>query len=70
MKTRNLDIYHCLSCGTIRHCEPETESPQCCGKPMIRAAAETVVSDECAADRGASPEHPERGAPPGPTKPR
>jgi hypothetical protein len=44
MKTRNLIIYHCLSCGAVMHCEPDQEMPQCCGRPMVKAAAETIAS--------------------------
>jgi hypothetical protein len=46
MKTHNLVIYHCLHCGAVMHCEPEQGPPACCGKPMIKAAAETVVESE------------------------
>jgi len=42
MTTHNLIIYHCLACGAVMHCEPERDIPQCCGRPMIKAAAETV----------------------------
>ena len=44
MKTHNLIIYHCLGCGAVLHCEPELEIPQCCGRQMIKAAAETVIN--------------------------
>jgi hypothetical protein len=46
MKTHNLMIFHCLSCGAILHREPEQEVPLCCGKPMIKAAGETVANGE------------------------
>ncbi|MGQ0635984.1 MAG: hypothetical protein ACT4QC_15340 [Planctomycetaceae bacterium] len=46
MKTHNLIIYHCLSCGAVIHCDPEQDAPQCCGRPMIKAAAETVCNGE------------------------
>ena len=42
MKTHNRLIYHCQSCGRVRHEEPGAPSPSCCGKPMAQAAAETV----------------------------
>ncbi len=42
MTTRNAVIYHCLSCGSVVHAEPEAERPQCCGHAMVKAAAETV----------------------------
>jgi hypothetical protein len=43
MKTRNLAIYHCLSCGAVMHCEPEEDVPVCCQKSMVKAGAETVA---------------------------
>lgn len=46
MKTHNLAIYHCLACGAIMHCELERETPQCCGNPMVKSAAETVVESD------------------------
>jgi hypothetical protein len=47
MKTHNAVIFHCLICGNVVHQEPEAPTPRCCGKPMTRAAWETVKeSDE------------------------
>jgi hypothetical protein len=46
MKTHNVIIYHCLSCGHLVYREPELELPWCCGKKMIQSAAETVFGDE------------------------
>lgn len=46
MKTHNLVIHHCLACGAIMHSEPDQETPQCCGRPMVKAAAETVGTGE------------------------
>ena len=42
MKTHNVVIYHCLCCGTVMHREPDQEAPQCCGRQMVKAAAETI----------------------------
>ncbi len=53
MKTHNAIIYHCLHCGNVVHREPDLDQPSCCGKKMVKAAAETIVGDE---DEGA--EHP------------
>ena len=46
MTTRNAVIYHCLSCGSVVHAEPEVEVPQCCGHAMVKAAAETIREGE------------------------
>jgi hypothetical protein len=45
MTTHNLIIYHCLRCGAVMHCETGEDAPECCGKPMTKAAAETIVND-------------------------
>ena len=42
MKTHNAIIYHCLSCGSVVHAEPDAPQPRCCGHDMVKAAAETV----------------------------
>jgi len=42
MTIRNAIIYHCLSCGSVVHAEPETQPPRCCGHEMVNAAAETI----------------------------
>lgn len=55
MKTHNLNIYHCLACGAVMHCEPGEGVPECCGRPMIMAAAETVSGGERDDSPGASP---------------
>jgi hypothetical protein len=47
MKTHNRILFHCLCCGNVVHAEPQELIPECCGKPMVKAAAETV----CEADR-------------------
>lgn len=49
MKTRNLIIYHCLTCGSVIHREPDRESPECCGHSMVKAATRTVPIEEVAA---------------------
>lgn len=46
MKTHNAIIYHCLFCGGVVHAELEPEPPCCCGRAMVKAAAETI----CEAD--------------------
>ena len=46
MKTHNLVIYHCLACGAVMHNEPDQDVPQCCERPMIKAATETVGNAE------------------------
>lgn len=50
MKTQNVSIYHCISCGRIEHVESEAEPPQCCGQMMAKACAETVRAGDDAAD--------------------
>ena len=42
MKAHNAIIYHCLTCGSVVHADPEAESPHCCGHEMVKAAAETI----------------------------
>lgn len=54
MKTHNLNIYHCLSCGGVVHAEPDVEPPQCCGHQMVKAAAETVSDAGVAEQPGGS----------------
>ncbi len=68
MKTHNAIIYHCLCCGKVVHREPELEQPTCCGKKMVKAAAETLYGDEEAVTQPAwaTPE----AIPPTPPKPR
>ena len=46
MKTHNVIIYHCLTCGSVVHAEPEAETPQCCGHSMVNAAAQTVIDSD------------------------
>lgn len=48
MKTFNLIIYHCLTCGSVKHCEPDRDVPECCGHSMVKAAARTVPVEETA----------------------
>ena len=55
MKAHNAIIYHCLSCGTIVHRDPGVEAPSCCGKTMVKAAAETIVDNEGEESTGANP---------------
>jgi len=63
MKTHNAIIYHCLACGKIVHRDPGLEAPSCCGKAMVKAAAETIVENE---DESAQPPDGALGAPPAP----
>jgi DNA-directed RNA polymerase subunit RPC12/RpoP len=56
MKTHNAIIYHCLSCGKIEHRDQGQEAPSCCGKLMVKAAAETVVDNEGEESKGANPQ--------------
>ena len=46
MTTHNRILFHCLCCGRVVHAEPEDRAPNCCGKRMTNAAAETVVEGE------------------------
>jgi hypothetical protein len=46
MKTHNRILYHCLCCGRVVHAEPGATIPNCCGKRMTNAAAESVVEAE------------------------
>ena len=55
MKTHNAIIYHCLNCGNIVHRDPGLEAPSCCGKTMVKAAAETVVDNEGEESKRANP---------------
>ena len=52
MQTHNRIIYHCLCCGRLVHAEPETPVPNCCERPMVNAAAETVSDDDSLAECG------------------
>lgn len=42
MKTHNRILFHCLCCGRVVHAESQEAAPNCCGKRMTNAAAETV----------------------------
>ena len=68
MKTHNAIIYHCLGCGNVVHRDPELEAPSCCGKTMVKAAAETIIENEA---EGMKRAEQQPGAPPAPgqTKP-
>jgi len=72
MKTHNAIIYHCLSCGNIVHRDPGVEAPSCCGKTMVKAAAETVVDNEGDESQGVNklPGTPSSSAPTNRPKPR
>ena len=50
METRNVSIYHCITCGHIMHVELETEPPQCCGHAMARATEDTLHEGELAGE--------------------
>lgn len=54
MKTHNAIIYHCLSCGSVLHAEPNVEPPQCCGHAMVKAAAETICEADVPEQPGGS----------------
>ncbi|MGE5191482.1 MAG: hypothetical protein ACM3U2_03200 [Deltaproteobacteria bacterium] len=68
MTTRNVVIYHCLSCGSVVHAEPEAEPPQCCGHEMVKAAAETIREGQEAEE--AAPGHCETAPPIGKGRPK
>jgi hypothetical protein len=71
MKTHNLVIYHCLACGAVMHCEPDQDVPECCGRSMIKAAAETVGNDEApSAGESGAPSDARSRADAAPQKPR
>jgi hypothetical protein len=63
MKTHNAVIYHCLCCGGVLHCESDGEAPECCGRQMVRAAAETVRESDDEAGKEPA-EHPRITIPP------
>lgn len=46
MKLHNRILFHCLGCGRVVHAEPTAEIPNCCGKQMTKAAAETVANGD------------------------
>jgi hypothetical protein len=46
MTTHNALIYHCAVCGRVEHAELEAAQPQCCGRAMDKACAETVRGGE------------------------
>lgn len=58
MKTHNLVIYHCLACGAVMHAEPDKDLPSCCGRPMVKAAAETVKNGKSKVSEDAQPPAP------------
>jgi len=55
MKTHNVCIYHCVSCGRVSHVDLELEAPHCCGHEMAKAAEETIR--ECHAESKDANEH-------------
>jgi len=42
MKTHNVRIFHCVSCGRVSHVDLDLEAPHCCGQEMAKAAEETI----------------------------
>jgi hypothetical protein len=42
MKTHNVMIYHCISCGRVEHSQLEAEPPQCCGHMMAKTCGDTI----------------------------
>jgi hypothetical protein len=70
VKTRNVSIYHCISCGRVVHAELKANPPLCCGHIMAKAAAETIREGNAegkGANGGSDPAPP---AGKGRTKPR
>jgi hypothetical protein len=56
MKLHNRILFHCLCCGRVVHAEPDDKAPNCCGKRMTNAAAETIVEvDQGAPQNVAAP---------------
>ena len=53
-----IDIYHCQCCGALLRQEPDRPVPNCCGRPMAKAAADTVCED---ADWKRGPHQPDKG---------
>lgn len=39
---RYIDIYHCQCCGAMLRQEPGQPVPNCCGRPMTKAAEDTA----------------------------
>jgi len=57
VKTHNAIIYHCVHCGRVVHAERESGHPQCCGRTMGKAAAETVREGDVTGEKtGGRPE--------------
>jgi hypothetical protein len=46
MTAHNAIIYHCLTCGSVVHAEPEAEPPHCCGCEMEKAATAAVRQED------------------------
>ena len=42
----NIEIYHCQCCGAMLRQEPERPIPECCGKPMTKAAEDTICEGD------------------------
>jgi DNA-directed RNA polymerase subunit RPC12/RpoP len=42
MKTCNIIIYHCVTCGRIVHADLDDMPPMCCGHAMVKASEDTV----------------------------
>jgi hypothetical protein len=70
MKTHNVSIFHCASCGRVVHAELDAEPPQCCGQAMAVACEDSVRegdATEVTAKRHSQAEPPK---PHGEAKPR
>lgn len=42
----NIEIYHCQCCGAMLRQEPERPVPERCGKPMTKAAEDTLYEGD------------------------
>ena len=48
METRNVNIFHCITCGRVMYAELGAEAPQCCGHAMALACEDTLHEGELA----------------------
>jgi hypothetical protein len=51
VKTHNVIIYHCLSCGRVLQVEIEADPPQCCGQAMSKAFTDTIHKSDAAEEK-------------------
>ena len=52
MKTHNVTIYHCITCGRVLHVELGAKPPRCCGHTMTKAFSETNQDGDVAGEKG------------------